>query len=242
MSSTQQQSAAPCRYCRSEIPAGATVCATCNRSQSRLGNWVIWASGAVTLFAFIGSAALYLYSATVLQYERMNGADIKVRNVSSMKTLTLFNNSSADVLIEHIEFTMPGDNKISIIVDEVLDAGDVSHTDIGSSFEKQTTGPFLHRFGRGKAGRQVRAVEVGKGKVAEIVSNMTKADYGPDVDGRHYTVEAINEGGTDYILFGGQDSSYARAPCEMRISYQVARGGRFSLEPPCVGIVKYRKT
>ena len=236
-----------CVYCRTEIDFKATVCSTCHKSQNRLANSVIWLSGAVGLLAFIGSALLFLYAAAVSQYERVYGADIEVRNVSSMKTLTVFNNSSTPVLIENAEFIMPGGNRLGMIVDRSLLGGAVGNYDLADFFRKQTTGPFLKRFGKEWAGAQVFLKEVqfrGETKetdVAKIAERLSNADYGPNKKGQNYTVEAINMGGHDYFFFGGSKARYFRMPCKIIIRYRVVRGRSFSLEPPCIGVVKYRK-
>ena len=240
MTSVGDSSPYKCVYCRTTIPEKVKVCPTCKKSQNRLGNWVLWLSGAAGLFTFVGSAIVFLYSAAVLHFERIYGADLEARNVSSMKTLTVFNNSSSDVLVESIEFEMPGGIKLSVILDQAVAEGAVSNVDIGILFERQTTGPFLEIFGRNFSKKQVFQNEIGTDVAKRITDDLSKNDYGPDGCGKSYTVEAINEGGVDYNFFGGDQGDYLRVPCEMEVRYRVVRGRAFSLNPPCVGIVKYR--
>ncbi|WP_299775295.1 hypothetical protein [uncultured Tateyamaria sp.] len=196
-------------------------------------------SGAAGLFAFIGSALFFLSSNAVIQWERMYGADIEVLNVSSQKALTLFNNSSVDVLFENVTFKMPGEIELFVVINESLDARSSSNIDLGDLFERQTTGPLRRQFGRSVTGRQVIKSEYEADKLALIASNLAANDYGWDetLDER-FTVEAINSGGADWNFFGAENADYLSVECRIEIKYQVNRGGSFILQPPCIGVVK----
>lgn len=214
------------------------VCPECGRSQNVLANRIIWLSGMVGLITFIGSAALFISSSVSLQWARTFGADIQVLNVSSQKTLILFNNSSVDTVIEKVQFKMPGEIELFVIVNQSLSAGGTSNIDLGALFEAQTTGPFREQFARSNTSRQVSKVEISKKKAAEILENLGKGDYGWD-KGERYTVEAINKGGADWVFFNRKRSCYVSADCSITISYQVVKGNSFELKPKCVGVVKY---
>lgn len=228
-----------CIYCCSEIVSAATTCKECGRSQRPWANRIVWLSGAAGLFTFIVSALFFLFSNAVVQWARLYGADIEVLNVSSQKSLTLFNNSSVDVLIENVAFTLPGEIELFVVVNESVEAGASSNIDIGDLFEKQTTGPFRKQFGRAATGRQVITSEHDAAKLELIKSNLGKNDYGWDMALKErYTVEAINSGGADWRFFGGKEADYLSVECTIKINYQVARGQSFPLRPPCIGVVK----
>ncbi|MGR3512177.1 MAG: hypothetical protein ACU0GG_05390 [Paracoccaceae bacterium] len=228
-----------CIYCRSDINAAATICKECGRSQNNVANQITWLSGAVGLLAFVGSALFFLSSNAAVQWARLHGADIEVLNVSSQKTLTLFNNSSVDALIESVAFKLPGDIELLVVINESIKAGSSSNFDIGTLFENQTTGPFKEQFGRSATGRQIIREEYDAGKLESISQNLAANDYGWDAgEQERYTVEAINSGGADWRFFGAGGADYLSVPCKIEIKYRVAQGGSFTLEPDCTGVVK----
>lgn len=229
-----------CIYCSSKIDRRATVCKECGRSLNKTANRVTWLSGAVGLVAFVGSALLFLSSSATTQWARIYGANIEVLNVSSQKSLTLFNSSPVDVLVENITFSIPGGIELFVVVNQSLASGASSNTDIGALFEAQTTGPFNRQFGRSSAGRQVIMSEQTDNRIKAIQANLEANDYGWDTGAQdRFTVEAINAGGSDWTFFGAENADYLCVECSIEIRYRVARGGSFSLKPPCVGVVKF---
>ena len=233
-----------CFYCCSEIHAEARVCAECGRSQNVAANRIAWWSGAVGLITFVGSAALFLESFASSQWARHYGADVQVLNVSSLKTLTLFNNSSVDTIIDDVQFEMPGRVELLVTVNESLPAGGTSNVDLGALYMAQTSGPFLEVFARDNARRQVALEEITEEKASRILSELSLNDYElKNGSTERYTVEAINRGGADWEFFKreGGEAKYLSTDCAISITYQVVQGNSFELTPPCVGIVKYRK-
>lgn len=224
-----------CIYCRENIEVNARVCPKCGLHQSNIRNTLVFLSGVVGLVAFLGSSAIFLFDGFSSWLTRNYGADIQVRNVSSIGNLTVFNNSDEDVILNDLLFVLPGDISHQTIIDVAVGAGKVAEINVEEKWVRQTSSDgMLNRFRHSVMADHFIPENEAEGD--NVYSDILLQDY------ENFTVQMLNKNGSDYkffIKFGSKNR--IEIPCEASLAYQVVRGEAFSIDINCVGIVRHRK-
>lgn len=223
-----------CRYCRTTLKNDTLLCTECGKWRSKLRNDMLFWSSLVGLMSFVLSTSAFIYASSRSYSTRLFGADLQIRNVSSLKQLTLANNSTEGLIVGKVTFGFPGGKKTQIIVDQGIEPGKVLYVDAGELFVKQTIGGQLAFFAPNRVGSLVAETELKPQELTALKNDLGQADYSS------YTVEAINKGGADDELYSSSGSKHIRLPCTIDLDYQVVAGVSKSIKTECAGLVRHR--
>lgn len=227
-----------CIYCREPGDAEALICKECGKWRSRLRNGLVFWSGFTGLVTFILTTFVFLANSAGSLDTRWRGADLQFRNVSSLKQISVANNSGDAVILGTITFAFPGKRTVQIIVDRAVAAGEVAVIDAGELIGKQTLSAHKYYFAPQYVGDFAHVGSQGGRDPATIIDDLDKADY------QSFTVEALNVDGADYSLLKSQAllDQTIQVACQITVEYQVVRGGEFIESPECIGLVRDRPT
>lgn len=233
-----------CAYCATPMPAEAQLCPKCGKWRSRFRNALVFWSGFTGLVTLVGTGALFLYAFALATYTRHAGADLRFINVSSLNGMSVMNNSSVGIAILTATFTFPGGKKTWMNIDKAIGPGEIAQVDLGALFVKQTQGGQLEFFAPDHVDRIVSLSDLGEeGNADPSIAEARKNEILADLDHAiydDYTVEAINEGGSDYLRYKADPSGFIPADCTIEVEYQVAQGDAFPAAPDCIGLVRIR--
>ncbi|MEP2706143.1 MAG: hypothetical protein ABJQ71_18870 [Roseibium sp.] len=214
--------------------------------QSELRNNLTYLSGVVGLIAFIGSASLFITSTAQTYWTRYVSADLQIRNFNSLREMSAFNNTSENILIQGVKLDYPGNIEVSLIVDEVVKAGEIKRISFVDLLGPQLQPRIKAMIAPKVFGELVNTDNLSKEDIAKIISDLDQNDYVKN------TVALTTLEGTDDTFF--QDKPrHIRAACinandpvgklaengqtGIQIRFQVIRGRSFSINVPCVAYV-----